>query len=1020
MRSTAPVRLQDTARARARLFLLLGAAALALAAAWLGNAGELVAKDSPGGGAGGPGGGGGGSERAAATTGKCVTCHKGIEEMHPWAKIGCADCHGGDPDATEKEKAHVAATKTIPNDERVLPANYDLPFLRFRNPTNLRVAAQTCGTCHKDQCEGFFKSLHCTTAGHLSDGFYENGLTKEKRSFFGVFPIADDRAVAPSAPGDPAAAAAAPTAPPTGALKSLAVLPAFLGASTNRDRIQTHFPDVPRKNCVRCHFWSQGLAVRGRLGMDGDYRAEGCAGCHVLYTDQGLSRSLDKTIKKFEPGHPLKHRMSSVVPTTTCVHCHYGDASIGLHFRGMAMLVPGQPAGPDVPGTTPMRLNGQFYMRDDKVTPPDVHYQKGMHCVDCHTGKDLMGDGGLYGAMEHGIEIECVSCHGTIKEETDLKTVRGRPLPHLTREDGKVVLRSKVDGKEHVVKQVKNVVDPKHPDYNARAAKAMTAAHDRLECYACHSGWNSNFFGFHFDRNESFNQLDLLTGERTPGRVNTLEKVFATFKQLYLGFNSEGMIAPYLTGFSTFCTVHDGKGRIIVDQRMPETAAGLSGMTMVHHQMHTVRPQARGCVECHRSSTTWGLGSPSFSLTRDFAFLGTSAGMTILAIDRKNPEKSIAAAIFPAPPALDVVLAVDPIQGHGQVAYLCCGTEGVVVADVSNPLFPRRLGKFKTVNARSGVLAGKHLLLADGTGGLKILDVSNPAKLALVRAVEMKDAHALSLSGLYAFVADGPGGLAIVDLADVAQARVVASASTSREKSELASDATHVATYFQYSRPTPDGKRTRAQNLALVADSRGGALIFDVTEPVRPLRLSTFLQNPNAERFVVKGLAVGSKFDLGSEGGKIPSEEHDYAWAVVEEKNKDDDPRGYLRIFRITDPRRPQGMGASMIQNELSAIAVLRTYNAPFLTYFALAVGPGTTEVIDVTKPGQPSRLAQVPGLAGAKGIAVESFCFDRTLDEDGKPLKDISHEGARYLTRDELVRILRVQLHTEESGPRK
>src|SRR5258706_1892886 len=48
-----------------------------------------------------------------------------------------------------------------------------------------------------------------------------------------------------------------------------------------------------------------------------------------------------------------------------------------------------------------------------------------------------------------------------------------------------------------------------------------------------------------------------------------------------------------LVGFSTMGTVHGKDGKKVIDQGMPKTAAGLSGMTLVHHQLHTVRPQAR-------------------------------------------------------------------------------------------------------------------------------------------------------------------------------------------------------------------------------------------------------------------------------------------------------------------------------------------------------------------------------------------------------------------------------------------
>ena len=89
---------------------------------------------------------------------------------------------------------------------------------------------------------------------------------------------------------------------------------------------------------MRCHLWSRGRAVRGRAGMDGDYRGEGCSACHVPYTDDGLSLSRDAAIDRFEPGHPREHRMVRFPDTATCTRCHYGDASIGLSFRGFADL----------------------------------------------------------------------------------------------------------------------------------------------------------------------------------------------------------------------------------------------------------------------------------------------------------------------------------------------------------------------------------------------------------------------------------------------------------------------------------------------------------------------------------------------------------------------------------------------------------------------------------------------------------------------------------------------------------
>ena len=124
--------------------------------------------------------------------------------------------------------------------------------------------------------------------------------------------------------------------------------------------------------------------------------------------------------------------------------------------------------------------------------------------------------------------------------------------------------------------------------------------------------------------------------QRTPGRVNTQEKVFSTFKHLQLGLNDEGRFAPYLVGFCTFCTAYDATGALVVDQQMPKTAAGLSGMTMIHHQPHTTQTRARSCVECHRSGAAWGLGTGSFDLGRGLVAVATPGGRRP---DRGGPQE---------------------------------------------------------------------------------------------------------------------------------------------------------------------------------------------------------------------------------------------------------------------------------------------------------------------------------------------------------------------------------------------
>jgi hypothetical protein len=405
----------------------------------------------------------------------CLTCHTGIEDMHPEAELSCVDCHGGNALTRKKLEAHVRSMKEDPGDERVAHPKEDLAWRRFHNPMDLRVAEETCGGCHQDMVRHLVASLHGTTAGHLSDGFYEMGLVDAKESKYSIFPVPDYYAEA-------------------GEIDELDPIPPFRGHG-KRELLATHYADLPRKECMQCHLWSQGRAVQGRVGFDGDYRGDGCAACHVSYSLDGLSDSADRSAVRNEPGHPRAHTMTRAPTVETCTSCHYGDASIGLHYRGLSQLPPGAPGGPEIPGTTDELLNRTFYLNDPGLCPPDVHYERGMVCIDCHTLGDVMGDGLLHGAMEHAVEISCSDCHGTFTDPATLRTQRGTPLEHVRRADGEVILTSKVTGKEHVVPQAVHVIDGTLAEYNPDAAAAMTKAHEKLECYTCHAGWNVNFLG---------------------------------------------------------------------------------------------------------------------------------------------------------------------------------------------------------------------------------------------------------------------------------------------------------------------------------------------------------------------------------------------------------------------------------------------------------------------------------------------------------------------------------------------
>ena len=927
----------------------------------------------------------------------CLSCHGAIEEMHPWSKLTCVDCHGGDGKARTAEAAHVRPTKPPAGDERVAPIDEDLPYRRFLNPSDLRVIGSTCGTCHAGVCSDVKKSLHATTAGHLSDGLYENGAIA-KRASFAIFPISDDDGVAS----------------PHG-LKSLPAIGGFAGGP--EDDVATHYRDVVRKNCMHCHVWSRGRAVRGRLGMDGDYRSEGCAACHVTYSDAGYSESADRSIDHREPGRPRRHEMTTKVPTDTCVKCHYGDANIGLAFRGLAQRVPGQPAGPDVPGTTSKRQNGAFYLRDDRIAPPDVHHERGMHCIDCHTSRDVMGDGDLLPNMDHAVEIECASCHGDLKARTAGLTARGERVDNLAIEPDAVWLTSKVTGERRRVKQARDVIDPLSPDFNPRAREAMTPEHGALECYACHASWNVNFFGFHFDRNASFTQLDLISGKRTPGRVNTQEKVFATFKQLTLGLNHDGAYAPYLVGFSTFCSAHDAEGRTTIDHGMPRTAAGLSGMTMIHHQPHTVRREARQCVECHRSGEAWGLGSGSFDLTRETAIAGTPRGVAFYGVDRRSLDRSTTLAVAKTAPVRDVAATVDSVSGRFDAVY--AATEaGLSVIVAGNPAFPEVVHEIASPGGYSALLAqDKALFAAAPERGVDVFDLKDRRKPVLLARVPCADPRDLVASALRLFVADGKRGLTVIDVADLRNPRVAANLRMPhlRDDGPPETGADVVAAFFQFSRPIPGGGRTRARRLVALGGRGMGLRLVDATEPSRPFLITAGLRGvPEAggARRVV-GLRFSAKYDLGSTGGGIPSFEHDYLYVAT----RGEGGEGRLLAVRVTEPTAPTIVDRIALDAPPVGLESLKLYSAPFLVHAALVPTDRGLRLVDVTRAEQGVVKGALDGPCSG-GVVAEAMPLDRMIDEDGNPLKDVAHVDARYVDGPALRRLLRAPIPEPAPDP--
>jgi hypothetical protein len=214
--------------------------------------------------------------------------------------------------------------------------------------------------------------------------------------------------------------------------------------------------DLLRRRCLRCHIGSKGD------GYSETTRATGCAACHLDY--QG--------------GKLVSHQFRKQPADQSCLHCHYGNFA-GADYHGRFE----HDFGAEF--RTPYTADGgseRPYGVEYHPLSPDVHARAGMTCIDCHSGRELMGlpAGGTGTAFAR---ITCETCHvaqGSLPPGLDLK-----------RSAAGLILTTKAEGKELLVPRLAH---PAHRTYGTRVA-----------CAVCHAQWSFNDEETHLLRTDSAN-----------------------------------------------------------------------------------------------------------------------------------------------------------------------------------------------------------------------------------------------------------------------------------------------------------------------------------------------------------------------------------------------------------------------------------------------------------------------------------------------------------------------------------
>jgi hypothetical protein len=338
--------------------------------------------------------GGQSHQEAARKSSGCVTCHSPMDEatMHPTKTVvlGCTDCHGGDSSAgiasgalantpeylAAKAKAHVQPRDPIFRNRGAMPQDTfakwlkeSAAYVKFVNPGDLRVAAETCGPagCHAGETRAVSTSMMTHTGLLWGAALYNNGGIPTKNTRFGESYDRD---------GQPQLLK---TSPPPNAeeTRSKGVLPeltplyrwetsqpgnvlrVFERGGEKKAELGNPSPaEQPGKPDEKLSDRGFGTELRtdpvflglqktrlvdpvmslpGTNDHPGDFRASGCSSCHVIYANDrdpahsagyasyghsGTSATTDPTIDRTQPGHPIKHVFTRSIPSSQCMVCH--------------------------------------------------------------------------------------------------------------------------------------------------------------------------------------------------------------------------------------------------------------------------------------------------------------------------------------------------------------------------------------------------------------------------------------------------------------------------------------------------------------------------------------------------------------------------------------------------------------------------------------------------------------------------------------------------------------------------
>jgi len=294
--------------------------------------------------------------------------------------------------------------------------------------------------------------------------------------------------------------------------------------------------DFLRRKCLKCHVYNR---ASGEKGMK---RGKDCLACHYPHQNSGSCQ---------------RHKISM----NKCLSCHNKNF-VGGEYQGLF------PKDHDRSYRAPLSKNGRYptqkYGIDFHHLNSDIHYQKGMVCVDCHK-KDN---------MQEIKKVACTDCHKNLSKEN-------------------------------------------HTDY-----------HQNLACSTCHSSWNNNSYELSVFRDDTadYKKWEKLTLQEDGYLTHFLNKALKSQKSIppkmpdwvshtfrdgiwYSGYRykrwehfnlantDEGKIKIIRPLFQYRISYRDKNGTMILDDI--GQIEGKPIEVWLPYSPHTITKNAKACERCH-------------------------------------------------------------------------------------------------------------------------------------------------------------------------------------------------------------------------------------------------------------------------------------------------------------------------------------------------------------------------------------------------------------------------------------